>query len=98
MKIKIRDKEYNVSKRVYYHIQGLETEKRLYKMEASCYGRRTIKEIEDKIAEIYKLIQEGKLETARGIIINDALAWTLGEDYLDNPPYVLKEENDVEDK
>lgn len=31
--IKIRDKEYNCSNRVYYHIQGLESENRVISME-----------------------------------------------------------------
>lgn len=53
--------------------------------------KRTSKEIEDKIVEIYKLIQNEKLDVARGIIVTDALAWVLGEDYLDVDPYVLEE-------
>ena len=52
---------------------------------------RTKQEIEDKINDIYKLIRENKLDTARGIIVTDALAWVLGEDYLDVDPYVLEE-------
>ena len=31
--IKIRDKEYNCSNKVYYHIQGLESENRVISME-----------------------------------------------------------------
>ena len=31
--IKIRDKEYNCSNRIYYHIQGLESENRVISME-----------------------------------------------------------------
>lgn len=44
---------------------------------------RTQKEIEEKIAEIYKLINEGRFDAFRGIITTDALSWVLGEDYLD---------------
>lgn len=61
-------------------------------MEKINYGRRTQKEIEDKINEIYKLIRNEEIDVARGIIVTDALAWVLGEDYLDVEPYVLKEE------
>lgn len=52
---------------------------------------RTKQEIEDKINDIYKLIRKNKLDTVRGIIVTDALAWVLGEDYLDVDPYVLEE-------
>ena len=52
---------------------------------------RTKQEIENKINDIYKLIRENKLDAARGIIVTDALAWVLGEDYLDVDPYVLEE-------
>lgn len=57
---------------------------------------RKKKEIEDKIDEIYQLIKQDKLDTVRGIIVTDALAWVLGEDYLDVDPYVLEKgvEND----
>lgn len=44
---------------------------------------RTQKEIEDKISEIYKLINEGNFDVIRGIVTTDALSWVLGEDYLD---------------
>ena len=45
---------------------------------------RTKKEVEDKIAEIYKLIKKEKINPAYGILATDILAWVLGEDYLDN--------------
>lgn len=44
---------------------------------------RSRQEIVDKIEEIYKLMNDKKLEILRGIVISDALMWVLGEDYLD---------------
>ena len=44
---------------------------------------RTKEEIEQKIAELYQLVQEGKRDMVRVIIETDTLAWVLGEDYLD---------------
>ena len=44
---------------------------------------RTKEEIEDKINELYKLAEEKKIDLLRVIVINDALSWVLGEDYLD---------------
>lgn len=51
---------------------------------------RTKEEIEVKIGKIYDLMKDDKLDIARGIIVADALAWVLGEDYLDVYPYVLE--------
>lgn len=44
---------------------------------------RTKEEIEDKIKELYKLANEGKIDTLRVIVTTDALSWVLGDDYLD---------------
>lgn len=60
--------------------------------------KKSVKEIEDKINEIYKLIHSGELETGRGIIVADALSWVLGEDYLDRYPYVMEEKREKEGK
>ena len=45
---------------------------------------RTQKEINDKIKEIYQLIEKGEFDVLRGVITTDALCWVLGEDYLDD--------------
>lgn len=42
-KIKIRDREYNCSNAVYWHIQGLETENRLFSQEIHAHERSEIK-------------------------------------------------------
>lgn len=44
---------------------------------------RTEQEIKDKINELYKLANEGKIDTLRVIVTTDALSWVLGDDYLD---------------
>lgn len=44
---------------------------------------RSQKEIEDKITELYKLANEGKIDLLRVIVTTDALSWVLGDDYLD---------------
>lgn len=93
-KIRINGREYNVSKTVYNYIKEVSADKRKYKLESSVNGRRSVKEIEAKINEIYGLINDGKLETGRGIIVCDALSWVLGEDYLDEYPYILVEEEE----
>ena len=54
---------------------------------------RTKKEIENKIKELYKLAQEGKLNILRVIVITDALSWVLGDDYLDTN-VLIGDEND----
>lgn len=57
--IKIRDKEYNCSNKVYYHIQGLESENRVISMELLGHENNELqqqKEIErlNNIIEKYK--------------------------------------------
>ena len=91
-KIRIDGREYNVSKKVYEYIKGVSAEKRLYKQELQVYGKRTAKEIAKKVDEIYRLIEEGKLEKERGLTVVDALSWVLGEEYLDRYPYVEEKE------
>ena len=44
---------------------------------------RTEEEIKDKISELYKLANEGKIDLLRVIVTTDALSWVLGDDYLD---------------
>ena len=44
---------------------------------------RTKEEIKDKISELYKLANEGKIDLLRVIVTTDALSWVLGDDYLD---------------
>lgn len=41
-KVRICNKDYNVSKRVYYHIQGLETENRLFSNEIKGHEKNEI--------------------------------------------------------
>lgn len=42
-KVKIRDREYNCSNAVYWHIQGLETENRMFSQEIHAHERSEIK-------------------------------------------------------
>lgn len=44
---------------------------------------RTKEEIENKIAELYELANEKKIDLLRVIVTTDALSWVLGDDYLD---------------
>lgn len=55
---------------------------------------RSKKEIENKIEELYKLLNEGKLSTLWVILTTDALSWALGEDYLDTEIILGGEIND----
>ena len=54
---------------------------------------RTKEEIENKIRELYTLVQTGDYDVLRCIVTTDALEWVLGEDYLDNIE-VINEETD----
>ena len=54
---------------------------------------RTEKEIKDKIAELYKLANERKVDVLRVIVCTDALSWVLGDDYLDTDVILGGEEN-----
>ena len=93
-KIRIDGREYNVSKKVYEYIKDVSAQKRLYKQELQVYGKRLSKEIEEKVDSIYKLMEEGKIEKERGLIVVDALSWVLGEEYLDRYPYVEEKEGE----
>ena len=44
---------------------------------------RTKEEIENKINEIYDLLHKNKINMVKAILSADALAWVLGDDYLD---------------
>lgn len=44
---------------------------------------RTQKEVENKINEIYTLLKKNKINVVKAMLSTDALAWVLGEDYLD---------------
>ena len=43
---------------------------------------RSKKEINEKISELYTLMQDGKIDVLKTIVYTDALCWVLGEDYL----------------
>lgn len=57
---------------------------------------RTKEEIENKIAELYELANEKKIDLLRVIVTTDALSWVLGDDYLDTD-VILGSEEDGED-
>lgn len=54
---------------------------------------RTQEEIENKIEEMYKLLNENKIDILKVIISTDALSWVLGEDYLETNVLVGDEKN-----
>lgn len=54
---------------------------------------RTQEEIENKIEEMYKLLNENKIDILKVIISADALSWVLGEDYLETNVLVGDEKN-----
>lgn len=54
---------------------------------------RTREEIENKIKEMYNLLNENKLDILKVIISADALSWVLGEDYLETNVLVGDEKN-----
>lgn len=54
---------------------------------------RTKEEIENKIEEMYKLLNENKIDILKVIISTDALSWVLGEDYLETNVLVGDEKN-----
>lgn len=54
---------------------------------------RTREEIENKIKEMYNLLNENKLDILKVIISTDALSWVLGEDYLETNVLVGDEKN-----
>ena len=54
---------------------------------------KTREEIENKIKEMYNLLNENKLDILKVIISTDALSWVLGEDYLETSVLVGDEKN-----
>ena len=54
---------------------------------------RTQEEIENKTEEMYKLLNENKIDILKVIISTDALSWVLGEDYLETNVLVGDEKN-----
>lgn len=54
---------------------------------------RTREEIENKIEEMYRLLNENKIDILKVIISTDALSWVLGEDYLETNVLVGDEKN-----
>lgn len=54
---------------------------------------RTQEEIENKIEEMYKLLNENKIDILKVIISTDSLSWVLGEDYLETNVLVGDEKN-----
>lgn len=54
---------------------------------------RTREEIENKIKEMYNLLNENKLDILKVIISTDALSWVLGEDYLETNVLVGDKKN-----
>lgn len=54
---------------------------------------RTQEEIKNKIEEMYRLLNENKIDILKVIISTDALSWVLGEDYLETNVLVGDEKN-----
>lgn len=55
--IKIRDKNYNCSNAIYYHIQGLESENRLFNMEIKGHEQSEL-ELSKRISKAIEYIKE----------------------------------------
>lgn len=56
-KIRIRDKDYNCSNMLYYHIQALESENRLFNMEIKAHEQNEL-ELKDRLSKAIEYIEK----------------------------------------
>lgn len=100
--IKIRDKEYNCSNKVYYHIQGLESENRVISMELLGHENNELqqqKEIErlKEDIRVFKFTIKTQQEQIQELIAREDKAIEFIENTRHTTSMTLEEMCDLED-